>query len=225
MWTPDSERVVFFSNREESLGLFWRRRDGSDQIERLTTSNYGQCPNTWSADGNTLVYMENDDLWLLEDVEGKRTSRRLLPTPAPFEKKWPVISPDGRYIAYVSDEMGYDEIYVRPFPDAQSDRWKISLNAANEPLWALPDGKELFYRDARNQRLVAVRIERKPEFSHGKPKPLFGWDFPFEAGRDYDMSLDGRRFLFVREGAVGEEDIELVVVQNWFEELAGLEKD
>jgi serine/threonine-protein kinase len=217
MWTPDSERVVFSSDREESFGLFWRNRNGSDQIERLTTSNNAQSAQTWSADGRTLVYMENDDLWLLEDVDGKRTSRPLLPSTPFIDEKWPVISPNGRWIAYVSDLTENDEIYVRPFPDVESGRWTISTDGGNEPLWS-PDGKELLYR-ATGGRMMTVPIETEPEFKQGKPEFMFDLSFAIEGGRDYDISPDGQRFLFVKEGDVGGEDIELVVVQNWFEEL------
>jgi len=216
MWTPDSERVVFSSNREESFGLFWRNRNGSDQIERLTTSNSFPVADTWSADGRTLVYSEAEDLWLLEDVEDKRTSRPLLPA-TPLIEKWPVISPDGRWIAYVSDETGNDEIYVRPFPDVESGRWTISTYGGNEPLWS-PNGKELFYR-ARDLRMMTVPIETEPEFKPGEPKFMFEFKFAIEAGRDYDISPDGQRFLFVKEGDVLEEDTELIVVQDWFDEL------
>jgi serine/threonine-protein kinase len=223
MWSPDSERVVFFSNREESLGLFWRNRDGSDQVERLNTSNNFPRADTWTSDSRTLVYSEDGDLWLLEDVAGKRTSRPLLPATPSVEEKFPVISPDGRWIAYVSDFARSDEIYVRPFPDVESGRWTISTNGGNEPVWS-PNGKELFYRD-RDLRMMTVPIETEPEFKPSEPKFMFEFKFAMEAGRDYDISPDGQHFLFVKEGDVLGEDAELVIVQDWFDELVPTEKN
>ncbi len=222
MWTPDSQRVVFSSYRNGSFGLYWRSRDGS-QIERLTTSDTPQRADTWSTDGKTLVYCEAGDIWLLEDVHGKRTSRLLLPSPGPpaeqtsgrVERKWPAISPDGRWMAYVSDETGEEEVYVRPFPDAQGGRWLVSKNRGNEPLWA-PDGRVLFYRD-RDFRLMRVPIAAEPEFVAGEPEFMFRWPSVLEVGRDYDISPDGERFLFVEEL-----ESDMIIVQDWLEELKGM---
>jgi serine/threonine-protein kinase len=225
MWTPDSERVVFSSDREGTSGLFWRNRNGSDRIERLTTTDTGQSAHAWSVDGRTLVYAEGrpGELFVLEDVEDKPTPRPLLP-PTPFvNEKWPTISPDGRWIAYVSDLTGNDEVYVRPFPDVESGRWTISTDGGNEPLWS-PKGKELFYH-ASGYRMMTVSIETEPEFKPGKPEFMFDLSFAVELGRDYDISPDGQRFLFVKEGHGLEEDTELIVVQDWFDELLPQGKD
>ncbi len=131
------------------------------------------------------------------------------------------ISPNGKWMAYQSDESDQWEIYVRPFPEVNEGKWKVSNNGGSEPGWA-PDGRELFYRDG--DRMMVVPIRTEPSFSSGIPKVVFEGSYLAGGSRQYDVSSDGQRFLMIKEG--GEEGNELttkiVVVQNWSEELESI---
>jgi serine/threonine-protein kinase len=136
------------------------------------------------------------------------------------------ISPEGRWLAYQSDESGQNEIYVRPFPDVNSGRWQISTMGGTTPLWSR-SGQELFYV-APDGALMRVAVERGPEWRAGTPAKLFdntyAWVIPGFSGRSYDISADGRRFLAIKPAAADPASApsNLVVVQNWFEELKRL---
>ncbi len=132
------------------------------------------------------------------------------------------ISPNGRYIAYKSNESGQVEIYVRPFPQVDSGRWRISTSGGTRAAWAR-NGRELFYLDASNA-LIAVQVQTSGStFSTGNQAKVFDGKYaePFPA-RHYDVSADGQRFLMLKEVAAGDPNAtpaSLVVVLNWFEEL------
>jgi serine/threonine-protein kinase len=140
------------------------------------------------------------------------------------------VSPDGRWIAYESDESGQVEIYVRPYPDASAGgRWLISSGGGRQPLWAR-DGSELFYRDYGGA-MWAVPVTPGPTFNPGRVVKLFENDHyfgtgtgPSGSGRAFDLSLDGSRFLMIKEQGITADAAvpSLVVVLNWFEELKRL---
>ena len=161
-------------------------------------------------------------------MEGDRELRMLLEKD--YMEIQPQISPDGRFIAYTSTESGRGEVYVRPFPDVNQGRWRVSTAGGNSPLWS-PDGKELYYRNG--EVTVAVSVETEPNFNLGKSETLFRGkyeSFVFGAlGINYtlwDISPDGKRFLMFKpisptgaEPASSESQPKIVVVVNWFEEL------
>jgi hypothetical protein len=135
-----------------------------------------------------------------------------------FNESAPCFSPDGRWLAYVSDESGRIEVYVQPYP-GPGGKWQISTEGGTEPVWN-PNGKELFYRSGN--KMMAVDVTTQPSFSAGKPKMLFeGQYLPTPVTYpDYDVSPDGQRFLMlkpVEQSATAPTQIN--VVQNWFEEL------
>jgi len=135
------------------------------------------------------------------------------------------ISPDGRWVAYQSNESGQDEIYVRPFPDADRGRWQISTGGGTRPLWAR-SGKELFYLGPSGA-VMSASVEGGSTFRAGRPTRLFEGrylTFATVAGRTYDVSPDGQRFLMLKPGDTDSTaaPTSLVVVQNWFEELKRL---
>ncbi len=109
---------------------------------------------------------------------------------------------------------------MRPFPNVDQGKWQISRDGGTEPLW-IPDGRWLFYRD--DQKMMKVTIEAEPTFTHGKPEVLFeleGRYLTASPGHNYDISLDGQRFLMITEGEQNETTpAEIIVVLNWFEEL------
>ena len=194
-------------------------------MERLTTSDYLQSPGSWSPDGATLAFVEGHpdtpyDILLL-DLRSRRVTPFL--NSRAFEG-WPEISPDGRWIAYVSDESGRWEIYVRPFP-GPGGKWLISQEGGMEPLWAR-NGKQLFYRSTDPWGQVwLVDVRTNGGFSASKPRLLFKAPGLTQGApiRSWDLSLDGQRFLILKlEEAKSTPVTEMVLVQNWFEELKRL---
>ena len=154
--------------------VFWKAADGSGPEERLTTSPNGQRPSSSSPDGRTIIYTESSpktgsDVWVLP-MEGDRKPREFLKTP--FEESAAQISPDGHWVAYVSDESGRLEVYVRPFPGS-GGKWQISAEGSSEVAWS-PKGNELFYRTGgQKEKLMVVDVQTQPIFSAGKPRLLF----------------------------------------------------
>ena len=128
-------------------------------------------------------------------------------------------SPDGRWIAYQSSESGRGEVYVQPFPAIDTGRWQVSASGGGQPLWS-PAGRELFFIDAAGN-LMAVPVDTRAGFVAGTPNMLFSVSqFGFGvtgAGRNYDVSLDGKQFLFSRRSTT---QGSITIVANWFEEIA-----
>lgn len=127
-------------------------------------------------------------------------------------------SPDGDHFAYVPDEEGSTEVYVRPYPDAGS-RVRISTDGGTEPVWRR-DGRELFYRS--HDRMMSVSTQTAPSFRAGEPETLFEQPFQLDqwGKANYDVSLDGERFLMVR--TTPSTTTCLPVIVNWFDELKRL---
>jgi eukaryotic-like serine/threonine-protein kinase len=133
----------------------------------------------------------------------------------------PQFSPDGNWVAYVSDESGREEIYVTAYP-GPAKKMPISTDGGKEPVWN-PNGRELFYRSG--SKMMAVDIATQPVFARSRPRELFRGDYVPMAGpgSNYDVSLDGRRFLMIQRSArENATPIQIVVVLNWFEELKRL---
>ena len=191
----------------------------------MTESDSYQAPHSWSGDGKLLAYTEfstetGRSIGLLS-LEGEPSSRLVLDTR--FDERNPSISPDGRWLAYDCDESGRHEIYVQSLPD-MSGKWQVTTEGGSQPLWS-PDGRELFYRV--ENRMMAVSVETDPTLVPGNPKLLFERHYYEETtgSRNYDVSPDGQRFLMIKEGDSSEDRrnrTELIVVENWFEELKRL---
>jgi eukaryotic-like serine/threonine-protein kinase len=218
-WTPDGKRIAFSSSREGSPNLFWQMADGSGGLERLATSDYFQGPNSWSADGQVLAFVEvspttQRDIWVLR--LGDRKAQPFLRTP--FTESAPRFSPDGHWLAYTSDESGRFEIYAQPYP-GPGGKWQISTDGGREPVWN-PNGRELFYRSG--DKMMAVDVTTQPSFSVGKPRMLFEGPYMPTPSTfpDYDVSPDGQRFLMLKPvEQTGAAPTQINVVLNWFEEL------
>jgi serine/threonine protein kinase len=228
-WTPDGERIVYFSNHEKSDtgGIYWRPANGTGEAEKLASNPDRRLfPYSFSNDGKILVMHElisasNLDISILSmEDDGER--KLLLQTE--FYEGQPKISPDNQYIAFVCDESDQKEIYVSPLLDVKKGKWQISQGGGTCPLWS-PDGKELFYLGLDNS-VMAVDVETKPIFDYGTPKVLFQSKyvgFAFATGTPWDIHPDGKRFLMMKptvtpDAAVGQQ-LKIIVVTNWFEEL------
>ena len=226
LWTPEAERIVFASNRQDTRDLYWKASDGTDQAELLAKSPRSLAPESWSADGKMLVIAEwgggNSDIGVLS-MEGEHSKRLLLHEE--FNETNPAISPDGKWMAYASDESGQYEIYVRPFPNVDEGKWTISRGGGTRPVWA-PDGRELFFRNG--DKMIAAPVTTGASFSHGISNVLFEgryWSGAPGTGPTYDISPDGQRFLMIKEAPQTEETsalTDIIIVQNWFEELKRL---
>ncbi len=214
IWTPESNRVTYVRSVGGTSSLFWRPADGSGTAEVLLTSEHKVWPSSWSPDGRILVFTEihpstGRDILALP-IEGERKPVPFLKTP--FNEDQAAFSPDGKWIAYISDESGQLEVYARPFPGPGS-KMQISTEGGIWPLW-IPDGRELVYLNGNKMMVVSIKTE--PEFSAGKPKILFevplAW-FPF------GITPDGQRFIMIEAGDSSTPPTQLSMVLNWFEEL------
>ena len=151
-------------------------------------------------------------------MEGAGEPELLIHTP--FSELQPKLSPDGRWLAYTSNESGQSEVYVQPFPGL-GGKWQISTDGGTEPAWS-PQGTELFYRSGR--RMMVVPVQTDPAFRAGRPEILFegsyrGLNSAPAAYQYYDISQDGQQFLMVKPG---QNPGQINVVLNWFEELKRL---
>jgi Tol biopolymer transport system component/tRNA A-37 threonylcarbamoyl transferase component Bud32 len=227
-WTPNGKRIAFQSNKEGSVfNLFWLLADGSGGLERLATSEYLQAPNSWSPDGQLLTFTELSpttgwDIWVLRLGDPSASSGQVGKSQpflrTQFTEGAPRFSPDGRWLAYVSDESGRFEIYVQPYP-GPGGKWQISTEGGTEPAWN-HNGRELFYRSG--DKMMAVDIATQPGFAAGKPRMLFEGPYVRTAATipTYDVSPDGQRFLMLKPSeSAGGAPTQINVVLNWFEEL------
>jgi len=221
-WTPNGKYLVCAWNQTGLDNLYLQDADGNSSMERLTNSKYSQAPGHFSLDGSTLAFVEirsqTECSILLLDMKSRKVTPFL---DSGVWAGWPEISCDGRWMAYASTESGNLETWVRPFP-GKSGRWQISNNGGGDPLWS-EDGRQLFYR--RMNQVWVADIHTEGGFSSGKPRLLFesrglDWHNPLRA---WDRWPDGKGFLMVKTDVIRPQPVkEIVLVQNWFEELKRL---
>jgi eukaryotic-like serine/threonine-protein kinase len=232
-WTPDGRRLIFRSNRDGPYNLYSVPSDGSGQVERLTTSDFDQYPNSVTPDGTTVLTCELrpktgfDILRFPAVVVPEHSGSALTPAASadvslvssPSAEYAANISPDGRYFAYQSAESGRFAVYVKPYPDVGRARWQVSMEGGTAPVWARKGG-ELFYLDDSNS-LITVPVETSgPQFKFGKPAKVFETTYSGDF-YSYDVTPDGRRFLMMKQSEPGDRShpASMVVVFNWLEEL------
>ena len=224
--TPDGQRVTFSSTTAGPGNLFWKLTDGSGKAERLTTDEHVQIPSSWSPDGKTLAFLQqigpnNWDIWTLSFDNGSAKVRPFLETP--FFEEHAEFSPDGRWLAYASNESGRNEIYVQPYP-GPGGRQQVSTQGGREPAWA-HNGRELFYKAQGTNdamKMMAVEVTLGTRLTAGPPRVLFeanGWPGT-NMIRGYDVTSDDKRFVTVQLKHLPTLMIsQMILVLNWFEEL------
>jgi len=200
VWSPDGEQIIFSANLSgaSNANLFRSKADGSGTPERLVTSPQHQDPGSWSRDGRWVAYAELDpeqgcSLWKLDMTTGRATPFRR----ARASERYPAISPDGRWLAYSSNESGREEVYLEAFP-AGGKRVQASSDGGREPVWAA-DGRRLFYR--ADSRLMSVAIASDTTPSVGAPAAMF--EDTFVSGVaigpvGYAVAPDGQHFYFLQ---------------------------
>ncbi len=219
-WTPDGRYVYFVTERGDSRDLYRKRADGIGGAEVVLDLETPVNQAFLTPDGEWLVYRTGriDNL----DIYAKRLTGDTTPMPIANEstinEHTPTLSPDGRWLAYIGDESGRWELYVRPFPNVDDGRWLVSSDGASEPVWA-NSGREIFYKNAENE-LVVAEVIPSTTFVVGQKQVLFSLEgyYNYEFHPQYDISSDDQRFLMVRVrdgGVIGD----LIVVDNWFTEL------
>ncbi len=220
-WSADGRSLIYITDAGTGAGLpTMSRADGTGPPQVLLPSRYAFGQASESPDGRWLLLRRSLNEAGGGDIYGVKTGDTtlvpLLTTPA--RETAPDLSPDGRWLAYSSDESGTPEVYVRPFPDVASGRWQVSLNGGTAPKWAY-SGRELFYLNGR-QEMVSTEVRPGATFGVGQPKVLFPASSYILSGAYalYDVTPDDKRFVMVRSAAATAET-ELILTQNWFEEL------
>ena len=222
---------MFDSNRKGKRNLYMKPSSGAGSEELLLESPQDKNPTDWSADGRFLFYQSLDpqtdyDLWVLP-LDGDRKPWVFLKTN--FIERWGQFSPDGRWVAYMSNESGRMEIYVRPFvapaaPTAQDGatanraggQWQVSTAGGIHPRWR-PDGTELYYLGRDGQMMAAPVTATGTTLEPGAPVALFqtrifGGGANIVAGRQYDVTLDGR---FLINTVLDDAASPITLIQNW----------
>jgi serine/threonine-protein kinase len=229
VWMPDSRRIVFNSTGSGPRNVYRMAADGTGAVERLTTSQNNQFPFSVTPDGTRLVLGEvapqtQADVRMLAldgaPPPGGRQTQILVQTPA--REFGGQLSPDGKWLAYQSDESGQMEIYVRPFPNVDGERVQISTAGGTRALWSR-NGRELFYLD-NDDILTAVTVNAGgSRFAAGSPTKVFSTSY--YSGYNlaaYDVSADGQRFLMIKEQRAVEDSPRqdrVIIVLNWLEDL------
>ena len=233
LWTLDGQRILFGSLRNgESFDVYWKAADGTGNAEELFSAPEPNIwPLSWSSDGKSFLTSDAGGQGIIDiaaiSMEGDRERKLLLAEK--YKETQPQISPDGRWLAYMSDESGEDQIYIRPFPELNKGKEQISASGGRSPLWS-PDGKELFYRAVGSNMgaVMAVSIETEPALKPGKPRLLFSGPYDIARGDGqycWDIHPDGRRFLMIKPAGITDDESpkrrspRINVVVNWFEEL------
>ena len=214
IWSPDGSRTVFASNRELKFDLYLKHSNGAQDEKVIPQDGPDRFPTDWSRDGKYVIYGRGPDLWFL-------TFPELRPTQflkASSTLKSGRFSPDGKWIAYSSNESGRWEIYVTSFPEAHG-KWQVSNSGGDQARWR-GDGKELFYLSTDN-KIMAVPVKTGSNFDAGTPTALFQANpremFATSELFSYDVSSDGQKFLINTQ--LKTEMTPMSVVLNWSTKL------
>jgi serine/threonine protein kinase/Tol biopolymer transport system component len=231
VWTPDGRRIAFASTRGDTRtpNLYWQGADGAGVAQRLTESTNLQLPASWHPSGRLLAFEEQNphtgyDVMMLpmngDDESGWKPGKPTVFLNSPFAEREPMFSPDGRWLAYSSDETGRAEVYVRPFP-GPGGKWQISAAGGTVPTWSQTK-RELFYKADPQQIMVVPFVVEGSAFHAEKPSP---WPNarPSARGtsRRFDVHPDGERLALqvVAQTAGGGKQDHVTFIFNFFDEL------
>jgi serine/threonine-protein kinase len=225
IWSPDGRYIVF----QTSGGMFWARADGAGKLQALTQSKNVQYPSSFTADGKRLAFFEANprtvfDLWTMpleSEGAGLRAGKPEVFLNTSFDERYPSFSPDGRWLAYASNESGIFQVYVLAFPD-KGGKWQISNSGGVDPKWSR-NGRELFFESLDSRLMVAAYTVKDDSFAAGKPRV---WSETRLANTgfnpNYDLAPDGKRIAAIMP-AEGPEDQKaqnhVIFLQNFFDEV------
>jgi len=242
VWSPDGTRIAFGRMTALRPAVNVKNADGSGEIRALSPGTPdAELPSSWSPDGKTIAYTKNyaadrsptrkalsADIWLVP-ADGSSPPRPWFETP--FRESSPIFSPDGRWIAYVSDESGLSEVYVRPYPGPGA-AIKVSTEPGFEPVWCR-GGRELIYRaGTKSERFLAVEFAFPTDGPPSISTPRLVLTSEVDVGgqwqvgtrdtafREYDVSADGNEFFMTRRNRTAEPERLLRVVTNWTSTIA-----
>jgi serine/threonine-protein kinase len=222
-WSPDARTIAFIRDSTNGGSVYGRSADGSDEERLLVRLDRPIQEVAWSGDGGWLVARTDNGVAGAGDLVGIRIAGDTTPVPlaaTKYTEMHPAVSPDGRWLAYTSDESGANEVYVRPFPSTGSGRWQVSNGGGTSPAWG-PGGRELFFLGP--SRMMVAELITAPQFEVVQLTPLFEVAAfnvdPFH--QSFSVAPDGRSFLLSRRRSTAEPTAALraVLVQNWFTDL------
>jgi Tol biopolymer transport system component len=221
LWTPDGRGLIFTSQAGGVLGaLFRQAADGTGIAERLTDSPTAiRRATAFVPDGSAVLYTDGTDIMMLT-LGGDHRVRPVVQTPQ--VERAGVISPDGRWLAYAGLDSGTPQIFVRPFPNVDDSRTQVSTAGGTEPLWAR-NGRELFYM-ALDGTVMSAAVSPGATWQSQSPVPVVDSRILGKVSvslRTFDVSLDGQRFLMIKNAPGAESSVgspQIVVVQNWLKE-------
>jgi eukaryotic-like serine/threonine-protein kinase len=215
VWSPDAAQLVFASNRRDFNDLYVKNSDGAQEEKNISHGEADKFPSAWSTEGKYILYTQDTDFWFV--VLPKLKSSFFLKAPSVLRNGQ--FSPDGKWVAYASNETGKWEIYVTSFPEPRG-KWQVSVGGGEQPRWR-GDGKELFYLSPAS-KVMAVPVNTGDNFDSGTPVTLFQatprQPIPLYDLFVYDVSRDGQRFLIITPVKEAE-TAPMSVVLNWAAKL------
>ena len=223
LWSPDGRSVAFVRDTLNTSAVYARPADGSGQDRLLVRLDRQLQEAVWSRDGRWIVTRTDNGAKGAGDIVAvKLGDTTQVPVVAsPFSELHPALSPDGKWLAYASNESGTNEVYVRPFPEPGGGRWQVSNGGGSQPVWS-PDGRELFFLDA-GAHLTAARVQTTPTFAVAGLTQLFeASGYVLDAfHQSYDVTPDGQAFIFARLRRVGAglRAPQVVWADHWFTDL------
>ena len=221
-WSPDGREVAFVRDSASGGDVYARAVDGGGSDRRLAHLDRAIQEVSWSRDGRWLLVRTetgasgNGDILALSTTGD---SAQVRVAASAFSELQPALSPDGRWVAYVSNEAGTNEVYVRPFPNSDAGHWQVSNGGGGSPVWSA-DGKELFFLNGAD-RLIAAQLGSGPTFSVTELKPLFDATRFSYIGfhQAFEVTKDGRFIFLGPVGSVTARTTRLVQVDNWFADI------
>ena len=225
VWSPDGKYIAFSSDRDGRENPYIKRADGSGEAERLAEIEHDFWAYSWTPDGKWILGEIQSDSFDLVAVSTDGSGDVVEYLASEFFDRFPAISPDGRWLAYMSEESGRSEIYVRPFPFAPG-KWQVSDGGGSWPSWS-PDGSELIYRTEEGLMSATVTIGTD-SFRSDRPRPLasgglsqnqIGVAVAGSIFSDYEITPDGQSFVILQGGERLRSQNGVTLVTNWFKVL------